>query len=942
VIRRSGAHLETWRPYTLFYVGLVALDGAVLAGGHPSGRRLLAAWAVPTLGWIGGLYGGDYFDRDLDAGAKPHRPIPSGRLGAEVALRCMVGCAIVGAAVAVLLNWRTIVLVVGALLLAIAYNGFFKARGISGNLARGSLTGFAFLFGAMLTAPLPSSRLWPVALLFCLHDAGTNLVGTLRDVEGDGDADYRTVPVRHGFTRALQAVVVLAASWMALAVVVATLVRELATAWYFMAIGVAGVMAVASLVVLLRADRPIPSPTALRAHELLVVERIVLAGAFLTAAAAKSWTVPSVALALVLTVLSQVRLRARHEYGPRAATPTAATNGATEEVCADQILDYVDEQLAALSSGPALSGLRGWNRTIEIGVTDLGLSIHLVAQHGTLRRSVAQAELNPADVHVTTVSGVFRDIFLLGRTSPRRALLAGHIQAKAQPRDLLHLNQLFNEFRRQRPTPDVPVARSGVTTGPARVASGRQGEETAEVGLPVSIVISDTTLRDGEQAPGVAFDAGAKVRLATRLADIGVPLIEAGFPAVSADEVEAIRSIVDAGLEAVIQVIARPVDRDIKMAVESGAQSIAVFVGTSDAHIERKLGTDRARLLRRIAEGVAGAKRSGRHVVFAAEDATRTDPEYLALVLDVAANAGADAIGLADTVGVATPWSMADLVATMAETCPLPIAVHCHNDLGLATANSLAALRAGASGVQCSVLGIGERAGNAALEEVAVALEVLYAHATGLNLAGLADLAEEVARLSGQTIMPGKAVVGRNAFVHESGLHTSGIVRDPSTYEPYPPELTGRSRSFAAGKHSGRTGIQHMLALKSVVLDDAQLETLMGRIKCRAYGGTPLGEGELIQMAQESAMWGAASRSRDRVGPPAGGAHRWRDRKRGGRPVCRPATEWVVAGHLAIGGYRDRVLHHRAAVGGSQRLKAADRRRRGMASSGAGWRRRLG
>jgi isopropylmalate/homocitrate/citramalate synthase len=402
---------------------------------------------------------------------------------------------------------------------------------------------------------------------------------------------------------------------------------------------------------------------------------------------------------------------------------------------------------------------------------------------------------------------------------------------------------VFNEFRRLRP----PRGAAAQVTERAPAPEPRPPAPE----LPPSVVISDTTLRDGEQAPGVAFDAQEKIRIATRLAALGVPLIEAGFPAVSPEEAEAVRGVVAAELDAVIQVIARPVRRDIDLAVGTGAQSIALFIGTSDAHLARKLRTDRPHLVRQVGEAVGYAKNSGRQVVFCAEDATRTDPDFLTAVCAVAAESGADAVGLADTVGVATPWSFMRLVQQVTAGCRLPVAVHCHNDLGLATANSLAALLGGASGVQCSVLGIGERAGNACLEELVLALEVGLDHRTGLDLTGLGDLAHDVAAVTGQSVMPGRPVVGRNAFLHESGLHTSGIVRDPTTYEPYPPELVGRTRAFAAGKHSGRSGIGHILSRHGVTLADDQMDALLTRVKSRRYHGDPLDERELLRLARQ-------------------------------------------------------------------------------------------
>jgi isopropylmalate/homocitrate/citramalate synthase len=385
---------------------------------------------------------------------------------------------------------------------------------------------------------------------------------------------------------------------------------------------------------------------------------------------------------------------------------------------------------------------------------------------------------------------------------------------------------------------------AGPAAGPAAAAAG------PGLGFPPEILLSDTTLCDGELAPGVAFSAQEKLRIAERLALLGVPLIEAGFPAVSAEEVAAVRGIVEAELGVAVQAIARPLKHDIDMAVHSGAHRIALCVGTSDAHVERWLRTDRAHLLAQIQDAVGYARKSGRQIVFTAEDATRTDPDFLLAALCAAADAGADAIGLADTAGVATPESIADLVRRAAAGCPLPITVHCRNDLGLATANTIAALGAGATGAQCSVLGLGGRAGNTCLEELALALEVGYHVRTGLDLRGLAPLARQVAALAGQVIGPGRPVVGRNAFLHESGLRTSAVVHEPSTYEPYPPELIGRGRGFTIGKHTGPAGAGHILARRGLTLTDSELAALLGEADRRGFRGEPLRENELFRLAQ--------------------------------------------------------------------------------------------
>lgn len=318
------AHLETWRPYTLSYVGLVGLAGAALAAPRPTIWQLLGAWAAPTLGWLAGLYGGDYFDRELDAVAKPHRPIPSGRLKPRTAVVAMAVCVAGGGLIALLANWRSLVLVGVALALGIAYSTVFKARGLPGNLMRGSLTGFAFVFGAMATVSRPGAWVLVGAAVFWLHDAGSNLVGTLRDIDGDRRGGYRTLAVRRGVGIAVACVAALDVSWVGLAVALPFLVPGPAhLAAYVPLLAVAVGLAIAAVAYLLHAPRPLPPRSGLRAHELLVLERVLLAGAILSLGA--NWHVgSSLTLAGVMfTWVSQRRMRERYEFGHRGPGSTA-------------------------------------------------------------------------------------------------------------------------------------------------------------------------------------------------------------------------------------------------------------------------------------------------------------------------------------------------------------------------------------------------------------------------------------------------------------------------------------------------------------------------------------------------------------------------------------------------------------------------------------------
>lgn len=319
-----GPHVRTWRPYTLCYVGLVGVAGLAVTLRADPGRANAStlswcgAWLVPTLGWLAGHYGGDYFDRRLDATAKPHRPIPSGRMRPATALAGMVVCASVGAVLAAVLNWRTMILVAAALAVGIGYSTLFKARGMAGHLARGGLTAGAVLFGAMTVRDHPPVALALVAAVFWAHDAATNLVGALRDVDTDRAAGCRTFPVRHGPATTLGVAGLLGGVAMALAVVVPVALGPAhRTAFWVLLAGATAVLG-SSLVGMtgpVRAGRPLPARLALRGHEILVLERLVLAGAFVGLATGP-W--PALALVLPATLVSgvlQASMRAGYEFG---------------------------------------------------------------------------------------------------------------------------------------------------------------------------------------------------------------------------------------------------------------------------------------------------------------------------------------------------------------------------------------------------------------------------------------------------------------------------------------------------------------------------------------------------------------------------------------------------------------------------------------------------
>ncbi|MFF1417765.1 UbiA family prenyltransferase [Streptomyces sp. NPDC058280] len=331
-VARGGAlraHLETWRPYTLAYPGVVGLAGAAAGGGTATAGALLAAWAAPTLGWLGGHYLGDYFDRDLDAIGKPQRPIPSRRLSPGTARACGIGAVLAAAVVTVLVNWPVVIAVFVALAGVIAYSLVLKGRGILGNAVRGVLTAIAVLFGAAVTVGVgdpPSWRALPVAIVFLLHDTASNLVGTLRDVRGDRAGGYRTLPVRRGLPFAIRTASALHLS--------ALLVAAAGTAFtdhptvYLVLLVITASAGVPAFVPLLRSGAAPTARLALRSHEVLVGERLVLAGAVL----AGGWG-PVAGLAVLLPLLAislvtQRRMRARHEFPPEAPGALSRRQGA--------------------------------------------------------------------------------------------------------------------------------------------------------------------------------------------------------------------------------------------------------------------------------------------------------------------------------------------------------------------------------------------------------------------------------------------------------------------------------------------------------------------------------------------------------------------------------------------------------------------------------------
>jgi len=345
------------------------------------------------------------------------------------------------------------------------------------------------------------------------------------------------------------------------------------------------------------------------------------------------------------------------------------------------------------------------------------------------------------------------------------------------------------------------------------------------------IKIFDTTLRDGEQTPGVSLTPEEKLEIARQLDKLGVDTIEAGFPIASKGEMEAIKLIVKEGLNTEICGLARSSKGDIDAALSCGVGCIHVFIATSDIHLNYKLKLTREQALQRAIEGVEYAKSHGVQVEFSAEDATRSDLDYLKQVYKAVEEAGADRIDIPDTVGIMMPAKMYQLVSEIKKTVRLPISLHCHNDFGMAVANTLLGIEAGAVRAHVTVNGLGERAGNAALEEVVMALHSLYGKKTRINTRLIYETSKLVSELTGIIVQPNKAIVGDNAFGHESGIHTHGVLSMPLTYEPIEPEIVGRKRWIQAGKHAGAHGILAELKEMGWQPNEDQLKEIVEKVK---------------------------------------------------------------------------------------------------------------
>ena len=369
------------------------------------------------------------------------------------------------------------------------------------------------------------------------------------------------------------------------------------------------------------------------------------------------------------------------------------------------------------------------------------------------------------------------------------------------------------------------------------------------INLSDEIYFFDTTLRDGEQTPGVALTVDEKIQIAQKLNDLGVDKIEAGFPIASNGEFEACKEIKSLDLDSTVVGLARCVKKDIDSVLDADLDYAHIFIGTSPLHRDYKLKMSKETIISTAVEAVSYAKDHGLSVEFSAEDATRTEKEFLFEFYHSVVDCGIDFINIPDTVGILTPIMTNELISFMKNNFKTPLSVHFHNDFGLATANTLTAIECGANQAHVTVNGMGERTGNCSLEELAVVLHAAYNININVDTSQLYSLSEFVGRLTGVKMPVNKPIVGDNAFAHESGIHVHGILNNSSTYEPISPELVGHTRKIILGKHTGANALKSKLNDYHINLTDEQFEKVFSQIKSLGDKGKCITDDDLKAIA---------------------------------------------------------------------------------------------
>ena len=366
------------------------------------------------------------------------------------------------------------------------------------------------------------------------------------------------------------------------------------------------------------------------------------------------------------------------------------------------------------------------------------------------------------------------------------------------------------------------------------------------------IFVVDTTLRDGEQTAGVVFANEEKIAIASMLSDLGVDQLEVGIPTMGGDEKEAIKSIVKRNLKSSIMAWNRAVIKDIEQSIDCGVDAVAISISVSDIHIEHKLKTSREWVLDNMVKSVEFAKKNGLYVSVNGEDASRADRDFLVEFIEAAKQAGADRFRYCDTVGVMEPFKINEDIKYIYEKTKFDIEMHTHNDFGMATANAIAGIVGGASHVGVTVNGLGERAGNAALEEVLMALMFVYNYGGSVDTKMFREVSEYVSRASGRVLPAWKAIVGDNMFAHESGIHADGAIKNPKNYEAFDPGIVGLERQIVIGKHSGKAGIINKFKEYAIELDDVSAQAVLEMVRSTSVRlKRSLFDKELVQIYKE-------------------------------------------------------------------------------------------
>ena len=373
--------------------------------------------------------------------------------------------------------------------------------------------------------------------------------------------------------------------------------------------------------------------------------------------------------------------------------------------------------------------------------------------------------------------------------------------------------------------------------------------KNVDMNLPDKIYIFDTTLRDGEQTPGVALTTDEKIQIAQKLNNLGVDKIEVGFPAASHGEIESAKRIKERDLDSTLVGLARSLKDDIDAVLDADLEYVHTFIGTSPLHRNYKLRMDKEKIIETSVSAVEYAKDHGLTVEFSAEDATRTERDFLFEVFTEVVSAGADFIDVPDTVGILTPVLTRELITDIKNNFTAPISVHFHNDFGLATANTLTAIECGANQAHVTINGLGERTGNCSLEELVMTLKSAYGIDLDLDTTRLYSLSNLVGRLTGIKMPVNKPIVGDNAFAHESGIHVHGILNNSSTYEPISPEMVGHSRRIVLGKHTGANAVKSKLKENHIDLNDDQFQKVFDEIKSLGDSGKCVTDDDLIAIA---------------------------------------------------------------------------------------------